>query len=391
MPDKSARLQNLPPFVFAVINQQLRQMKSQGIDVIRLDIGSPDLPPADFVMDELTKSVRNPHHHGYSDYSGIPAFREAVARYYKNRFNVDLNPDTEVLPLIGSKEGIVNLSLAYLDRGDISLIPSIAYPSYEMGARLAGADMCHVEMLTQNGFLLNLDSIPLEVREKAKILWANYPNNPTGAVADLDFYVAMVAFCRENDILFASDNPYGDITFGDYKAPSALQVTGAKDVTIEFMSLSKTYNMAGWRLGAAVGSATALKNLLAIKSNMDSGHFRAIYDAGVAALNNTSSEWIKQRNQIYERRRDKIMAALPEIGLSAEQPLATLYSWAKVEAMDAIEYVNRCRTEAHVSIAPGASYGPGGDGYVRISLSVADERIDEALTRMKKWYQSIQS
>lgn len=390
MPSKSARLQNLPPYVFAVIGQQLRDMKAQGIDVIRLDIGSPDLPPPDFVVDALAESARHPNHHGYTGYTGIPAFREAVARYYKRRFNVELNPDTEILPLIGSKEGIVNLSLAILDKGDTSLVPAIGYPSYEMGARIAGANICHVEMLSENGFLLNVDSIPAEVREKAKLLWVSYPNNPTGTVANLDFYAEMVAFCAENDILLASDNPYMDITFGDYQAPSVLEVDGAKDVTVEFMSLSKTYNMAGWRIGAAVGSAPALKHLLAVKSNMDSGHFRAVYDAGIAALDNTPDEWIKERNQVYVGRRDKILAALPEIGLSADSPLATLYIWAKVHDMDATEYATRCRAEAHVSIAPGAAYGPNGDGYVRMSLGIADDRLDEALNRMKTWYNNRQ-
>jgi LL-diaminopimelate aminotransferase len=386
MPSSSARLRNLPTYVFAVIGQQLRQMKLQGIDVIRLDIGNPDLPPADFVVDALTASARNPHNHGYSDYTGLPAFREAVARYYKRRFNVDLNPETEVLPLIGSKEGIVNLSMAYLDKGDISLVPAIGYPSYEMGARMAGADICHVAMPAERRFLIDTDSVPPAVCEKAKLLWVNYPNNPTGTVAHLDFYAGIVAFCAEHDILLASDNPYVDITFGEYKAPSVLQVADSKDVTVEFVSLSKTYNMAGWRLGAAVGSASALKNLLAVKSNFDSGHFRSIYEAGIVALDNTTEEWLDARNQVYERRRDMIMAALPEIGLSADMPLATLYIWAKVQNMNALEYVNRTRTEAYVSVAPGAAYGPDGDNYVRISLSLPDDRIEEALYRLKIWY-----
>jgi LL-diaminopimelate aminotransferase len=386
MPSSSARLRNLPPYVFAVIGQQLREMKLQGIDVIRLDIGNPDLPPADFVVEELTKSVHNPRNHGYSDYTGLPAFREAVARYYKRRFDVELNPETEVLPLIGSKEGIVNLSMAYLDKGDISLVPAIGYPSYEMGARMAGGEICHVDMPEANRFLIDVNSVPAEVREKAKLLWVNYPNNPTGTVADLEFFAEVVAFCKQHDILLASDNPYVDITFGLYKAPSALQVADAKDVTVEFVSLSKTYNMAGWRLGAAVGSAAALKNLLAVKSNFDSGHFRAIYDAGIVALDNTTEEWLDERNQVYERRRDMIIDALPDIGLSAAMPHATLYIWAKVQKMDALEYVNRTRTEAYVSVAPGASYGPGGEGYIRLSLSVPDDRIEEALYRLKIWY-----
>lgn len=386
MPIKSERLETLPPYVFAVIGQQLRQMQQQGIDVIRIDIGSPDMPPADFVMDALDESARHPAHHGYTGYTGIPTFRQAVARHYKKRFDVDLNPDTEVLPLIGSKEGIVNLSLAYLAKGDVALVPAIGYPSYEMGARLAQADFATIPMPPENGFLLDLEAIPDEIADKAKLLWVNYPNNPTGVVADLEFYNKLVAFCAKHDILLASDNPYVDITFDGYSAPSALQADNAKDTAIEFMSFSKTYNMAGWRIGAAVGNADALKNLLTVKSNMDSGHFKAVYDAGIIALDQTKQAWLDERNAVYQRRRDKIMTALPKIGLVAEAPKATLYVWAKVLEMDAIEYADRARNEAHVSIAPGAAYGPGGEGYVRISLSVPDDKLDEAIDRLTKWY-----
>ena len=386
MPVLSERLETLPPYVFQVISQQLRDMQKQGIDVIRIDIGSPDMPPADFVVDALEESARHPGHHGYSGYTGIPAFRQAVARYYKKRFDVDLNPDTEVLPLIGSKEGIVNLSLAYLAKGDIALVPAIGYPSYEMGTRLAQADFATVPMPPENGFLLDVSAIPAAVLQKAKLLWCNYPNNPTGMVADLDFYNQLVQFCADNDILLASDNPYVDITFDGYEAPSALQAENAKAHTVEFMSFSKTYNMAGWRLGAAVGNAEALANLLTVKSNMDSGHFKAIYDAGIIALDQTEQSWLDERNAVYQRRRDKVMEALPHIGLEAETPKATLYVWAKVLDMDALEYVDKARTEAHVSVAPGAAYGPGGDGYVRLSLSVPDARLDEAIERLIKWY-----
>lgn len=386
MPTKAKRLQNMPEYIFAIISQKVRKMELDGTDVIRMDIGSPDLPPAEFVMDALDASTRKSNHHGYSGYRGIPRFREAVARYYKNRFDIDLDSESEVLPLIGSKEGIVNLTLAYLDAGDTVLVPAIGYPSYAMGAKLAGADICYVDMPAEDGFILDLDSISDEVADKAKILWCNYPNNPTGAVADMGFYEDIVTFCKKHDILLASDNPYCDVTFDDYNAPSVLQVAGAKDVAVEFMSLSKTYNMAGWRLGAAVGSKEALKNLLHVKSNVDSGHFIPVYDAGISAIDNTKKEWLAKRNALYKARRDVIINSLSEIGLSAFSPKASLYIWAKVEDMPALDYVEKALQEAHVSLAPGAAYGPGGDEYIRISITITEERLKEGIERLKTWY-----
>ncbi|MEO0596536.1 MAG: aminotransferase class I/II-fold pyridoxal phosphate-dependent enzyme [Chloroflexota bacterium] len=386
MPSKAQRLENLPPYVFATISQQVREMQLRGIDIIRMDIGSPDLPPVDFVMDALDESARQPNAHGYSGYRGIPRFREAVARYYKNRFDVTLNPETQVLPLIGSKEGIVNLTFAYIDRDDVALIPAIGYPSYAMGTQLAGGTICYVPMPAESSFLLDMDAITSEQAKKAKLLWCNYPNNPTGAVADLAFYERVVAFCKEHDILLASDNPYCDVTYDGYQAPSALQIEGALDTTIEFMSMSKTFNMAGWRLGAAVGSAEAIKNLLHMKSNVDSGHFIAAYDAGIAAMDEITDAWLAERNAIYQERRDIVMAGLADAGLEATTPRASLYIWARVQGMSAIDYVNSARDEAHVSIAPGAAYGPGGKDYVRISVTNTAERLQEGMQRLKTWY-----
>ncbi len=389
IPVPSARLDNLPPYVFATISQRIGKMQAEGLDVIRLDIGSPDMPPGDHVTAALAASAAQPANHGYAGYRGTASFRQAVARYYQKRFGVDLNPETEVLPLLGSKEGIVNLMLAYLDTDSVALVPSVGYPAYAMGARLVGAQVCYVPMPAEQGFLLDLDSIDEETWEAAKILWVNYPNNPTGAAADLDFYARIMERCREHNVLLASDNPYCDVTFDGYIAPSVLQVPGATEQTVEFMSFSKTFNMAGWRLGAAVGSADALKQLLTVKSNVDSGHFKAIYDAGIAAIDATPTEWFAERNRVYERRRDMLLEALPEIGLSAQQPAGTLYVWAKVEAMPPEAYIERALTEAQVSIAPGTAYGPGGEGYVRLSLSVPDERVAEGINRLKTWYNRV--
>lgn len=386
MPAPAQRLSNLPNYVFAVIGDRIRAMEKDGKDVIRLDVGSPDMPPPDAVIESLYASAKRGDKHGYAGYRGTPQFREAMSRYYQRRFEVELNPDTEILPLIGSKEGIVNLCFAYLDKGDTVIIPDIGYPSYAQGAKLAGADIYWTPVRAETGYLIDFNSIPADVASKAKLIWVNYPNNPTGATADLDFYQQAVNFCKKYGLLLASDNPYVDVTFDGYRAPSALEIEGAKDCTIEFMSFSKTHNMAGWRLGAAVGNAEALKTLLKVKSNLDSGHFLSIFDAGVTALDTTSDTWLQRRNQIYQARRDRIMAVLHEIGLSAEKPLGSLYIWAKPLTMNANDYVEQALEEAFVSFAPGGAYGPGGDDYVRISVGISDARLDEALDRLKRWY-----
>ncbi len=380
------RLKNLPPYVFAVIGQRIRQLSNEGIDIIRLDVGSPDQPPPPAAVETLTASAHDPEKHGYSGYQGTPTFRRAVARYYQRRFNVDLDPDHEVLPLIGSKEGIINLCLAYLNEGDTVLIPDVSYPSYSMGARLVGADIYWLPVNEANGYVPDLKAIPQDVAARAKILWVNYPNNPTGAVVEQSQYAEMVRFCQDNNILLASDNPYVEVTFDGFRAGSALQIDGAKSTTIEYMSFSKTYNMGGWRLGAAVGNAEVLKGLLQMKSNVDSGHFLGMYDAGITALDTTSEEWEVNRNQIYERRRDRILEVLPNIGLRAQKSKGSIYIWAKVEDGDAEAYIHGALNEAHVSIGPGAAYGPGGEGYVRISLGVHDDRLETALERLQAWY-----
>jgi LL-diaminopimelate aminotransferase len=375
----------MPPYAFAVIGQRLAAMKAAGKDVIRLDIGSPDMPPPDAVVTALENSADNPKNHSYGSYSGDPGFRRAVAGYYQRRFGVELNPDTEVLPLIGSKEGIVNLALAYLDHGDAALVPDINYPAYSMGTLMAGGTPIEVPLDPANGYRPRFDQIKGDL-SAARLLWVNYPNNPTGATADLDLYAECVAFCRDHHLLLCSDNPYAEVVYDGYRAPSALQVPGAKENTVEFMSLSKMYNMAGWRLGACVGNAEAIANLLVVKSNIDSGHFKPVYDAGTVALNDTPDSWLDERNAIYQARRDKIAATLPLIGLKAEKPRGSLYFWAKVDDGDDHAYVESALMGALVAFTPGTMYGEAGRGYVRISLGVEDRRLDEALERLKVWY-----
>ena len=384
MPNKATRLDRLPPYVFVTISQQIQELTQAGHRISRLDIGNPDMPPPPHVVEALYQNALDDSKHGYAGYRGIVEFRQAVASYYKRRFNVLLDPETEVLPLLGSKEGIVNLCLAYLDNGDTALIPAIGYPAYAMATRIAGANIAWVKLDESDNFLPKLDEINPKDAQNAKMLWINYPNNPTGGIADSSFYQRAVDFCNEHDILLASDNPYVEITYGSYVAGSALEALGALECTVEFMSFSKTYNMAGWRLGAAVGNAEALKNLLHVKSNMDSGHFKAVYHAGINALEKTTPEWIAERNQKYCERRDKILAALPQVGLEAATPQGSMYIWAKVLNGTEEVYIREALTEAHVSLAPGAAYGSDGGGYVRISVGVADEQLDEALKSFKK-------
>jgi LL-diaminopimelate aminotransferase len=388
MPKSAERLNNLPSYIFAVLGQRIQEMAAQGLDVISLDIGSPDLPPPQPVIDALKQSAQKPNNHGYSGYRGIPAFRQAVARYYQRRFGVVLDPEREVLPLIGSKEGIVNLSLAYLDRGDYALVPSVGYPSYSMGARLAGGDVHWLNFDNTTDYHPNVGDIPEAVLQKSKLLWINFPNNPTGATADISVYDRLVKFCRQHDILLVSDNPYVDVTYDGYKAPSLLQSADAMQCSVEFMSCSKTYNMGGWRLGAAVGNANVIKTLLQVKSNVDSGHFRPIYDAGTIALDETPQSWIDERNSVYQTRRDRIMEILPSIGLEALVPKGSLYIWARVLDGNGDSYVDKALQGALVAFAPGSAYGPGGNDFVRISLGISDDRLTSALERLTRWYSS---
>ena len=387
------RLRYMTEYPFASLGKRLQKLKAEGRDIIRIDIGSPDLPPPPAVIDSLAQSTANPSKHGYSGYRGIPEFRRAIAKYYQERFNVDLDPDTEVMPLLGSKEGIVNMTLALVGAGDVVLVPSLAYPAYAMGARLAEASIAEMPLKAENNFLPILENIRSYEREQAKLLWVNYPNNPTGAICSLDFYEEAVNFCRENDILLCSDNAYIEVMFdGLSHAPSALEIPDAKNNTVEFISCSKSYNMAGWRLGAVVGNAEVLKALLCVKSNIDSGHFTPIYDAGITAIETTSQEWFDERNTRYENRRDLLVETLPKIGLSIQEPpKGSLYIWAKVEkthpkappqATLDTTYTEYALLEGNVSITPGSVYGKDGEGYVRISLGINENTLQEALNRL---------
>jgi LL-diaminopimelate aminotransferase len=379
------RIGNLPPYIFAKLGRRIRELKAEGRDIILLDIGSPDLPPPDFVIETMYRSMQNPDRHGYGGYYGTPELRQAIAAYYQNRFRVRLDPDKEVAVLIGSKEGIANVALAFVDPGQTVLVPDPGYPTYGLGTLLAGGVPVSVPLLAENGFLPDLEAIPEDVARSAKILWLNYPNNPTGAIASLEFFGRAVDFAKKHDLLVCHDNPYCDVTFDGYVAPSFLQVPGALDVGLEFNSLSKTYNMAGWRVGMAVGNAGAVEALTRTKTNIDSGIFLPIQDAAAVALTGDQT-WLEKRNQVYQERRDRILQTLKEMGIEARTPVASLYLWAKVpEGYDSGGFATRLLEQAGISITPGSAFGPHGEGYVRISLGMSTERIAEAMERLKQF------
>ncbi len=366
----------------------MNAVKQRGVDVIRLDMGNPDLPPDRRVIDALYASAKKSDTHGYSGYRGLPEFRQALAGYYKRRFGVTLDPETQVLPLIGSKEGIVNIALALLDAGDLALLPDPGYAPYAGGARLAGADYVTFPLLAENAFLPDLEAIPSAVADRATLMWLNYPNNPTGAVADLGFLKRVVAFARRHNILVCYDAPYCDLTYDGYVAPSILQVEGALDVVVEFNSLSKTYNMAGWRLGMALGNAEALSALMRIKSNMDSGLFHPLQAAAVTALNDTTPQWLADRNALYSERLDILIRGLRPLGIEAQRPRAALYLWAPIPDgwASAEMFALAVMEQTGVAFAPGSFFGPAGEGYVRIAITASTERLRDAAIRLETFH-----
>ncbi len=380
------RIAPFKPYFFAALSKKLAVLKENGLDIIRIDMGSPDLPPTDFIVDQLTLSAKSKSKHGYSPNGGTQDYKQAIAQYYQTRFNVNLDPQTETLALIGSKEGLFHLAQVLLNPGDLALIPDPGYPVYTSGTLIAGGKIYKMPLLEKNNFLPDLDAIPSEIADQAKLLWVNYPNNPTGAVADLSFFEKLINFAKKHQIFVAHDAPYVDICFDGYNAPSILQVPGAKQVCIEFNSLSKTYNMAGWRLGMAVGNAQVIKLIHTYKSQLDSSHFEPMLDAGIAALTGDQT-WIIGRNKIYEERRNIIVDGLKESGFILTTPPAAIYVWAKLPQRftDSAQFCNQLLEDTGVSTTPGIVYGEYGEGYLRISLGTDTERIREAVHRIKNW------
>lgn len=382
------RLAGFGAYFFAQLGQRIAALRAEGKDIIRVDIGAPDMPPPDFVIEALVEEARRPDTHSYTTYGGTPEFKQAVAQFYKKRFGVELDPASEVLALIGSKEGLFHLSQAILNPGDVALIPDPGYPTYRSGTLLAGAEPYFMPLLESNGFLPDLEAIPADVLARARILWLNYPNNPTSAVAPFSFFEDVIAFAREHNILVAHDAPYADVTYDGYRARSILEVPGAKDVAVEFNSHSKAFNMAGWRLGMLVGNADAVRHVHVYKSQVDTSHFQPVLKGGIVALTDDRIwDWIAQRNAIYQERRDLVVNALRSAGIKVSPPQASLYVWYPLPEgeTDSKAFCSRALEEAGVSMTPGTVFGAHGEGYVRVSLGTKTDALKEAMERLVAW------
>ena len=381
--EKAERLKKLPPYLFKEIDRKKAEVRARGVDIIDLGIGDPDLPTPPHIIEALKKAAEDPATHRYPSYSGMGDFKEAVAKWYQERFGVELDPDTEVISLIGSKEGIAHFPLAFVNPGDVALVPAPAYPVYNIATMFAGGESYFMPLLSENRFLPDLDAIPDKITSRARIMFINYPNNPTSAVADLDFFRKVVEFARDNNILVCHDAAYTEMAFDGYRPPSFLAADGAKEVGIEFHSLSKTYNMTGWRIGFAVGNREAIDGLGAIKSNIDSGVFQAVQMAGIEAIRGDQS-CVRDMVQVYSRRRDLMVKGLQDVGFEVESPRATFYLWIKVPEGYTSSDLTECLLEdAGLVVTPGNGFGEPGEGYFRIALTQKRERLAEAVQRLK--------
>ncbi|HHV79814.1 MAG TPA: LL-diaminopimelate aminotransferase [Firmicutes bacterium] len=378
------RLRSIPPYVFAQIDKVKEELLKQGKDLVDLGIGDPDQPTPANVIDSMIEAVKNPATHRYPPYEGDKSFREAMAERYAQRFGVQLDPQREVMTLIGSKEGISHLIWAFVGPGDVALVPDPAYPVYYIQTLLAGGEPYPMPLKEENGFVPDLESIPKSVVEKAKIMFVNYPNNPTAAVTDLAFFEKAVAFAKKNDIVLVHDAAYVEMTYDGYVAPSILQVPGAKEVAVECYSLSKPFNMTGWRIGAAVGNSDILyKGLGIVKTNTDSGQFRAIQWAGATALRDHPDSFIAKMNEIYKARRDVMVEGLKKLGFQVKAPLGSFYIWLRVpEGFNSASFTKHLLEKCQIVVVPGTAYGKCGEGFVRIALTVDCDRLEEAIRRM---------
>jgi len=385
MINPSQRMRKLDTQFFAELNERIIRLKSRGADVIRLDVGSPDMPPAPHIVAALSNSASKPDTHGYQSHKGIRPLRQAWADMYRRLYQVDLDPEREILLLMGSKEGIYNMIMAFADPGDAVLLPDPGYLTYMTATLFAGAEPYILPLLAENDYLPDLKSIPANVARQAKLLWLNYPNNPTAAVAPFEFFVEAVEFARRFSLLVCHDAAYAQVVFDGYHAPSLLQVPGAKEVSVEFNTLSKSHNMAGWRVGVAVGNTKALHVLYSVKTYADSGHFLPILEASAVALTGDQS-WLDGRNSVYQKRRDLMVKSLVAMGLQPALPKASLYVWCPLpQGWTSMGFVETLLEEAHVSLTPGTVFGQYGEGYVRISVTAPENRIADAMQRMERW------
>ena len=381
----SDRLGKLAPYPFVEISRIIAEKRAAGADVVTFGIGDPDIPTPQPIIDKLLEASQDPPNHRYPETDGLPEVRRAIAHWYEQRFGVKLDPDKEVLPLIGAKEGIGHAAFCFLDPGDVALIPDPAYPVYGVGTMFAGAESHIMPLYEKNGWLPELDAIPGPVADAAKLMWLNYPNNPTSAVATHEDLVAAVAYCREKDIALLHDAAYSEVGYEGYRATSCMQVEGAKDVSLEFHSLSKTYNMTGWRFGMAVGNADMIKALFQIKANLDSGIPQAIQQMAIEALTGPQ-DCVDANVDIYQRRRDRVVKALTTLGLTVDVPRASLYIWARIpEGFTSAELAARLLEETDIVVTPGSSYGKYGEGYIRLSLTTPDEQVEKGCQRLESW------
>jgi LL-diaminopimelate aminotransferase len=378
------RLEKIPPYLFAEINRKREQLLAQGVDIINLALGDPDKQTPAHILQAMHQAIDDASTHNYPPYQGTREFREAAVNWMERRFGVTgLNPETEVISSIGSKEAIHNTFLAFVEAGDYTIIPDPGYPVYQTATIFAGGEPYTMPLKAENNFLPDLNTIPEEIARKAKLLWINYPNNPTGALASLDFFAELVAFCKQYNILLCHDHAYSEMAYDGYKPPSVLQVRGAKDVAIEFHSLSKSYNMTGWRIGFVVGSAIGIQALRQVKTNVDSGVFKAIQKAAIAAYSTSEAE-LQALMLVYQKRRDIIVQGLQSLGWPIEPPQATLYVWVPVPpGYSSTEFVSLLLDKCGIMVPPGNGYGAAGEGFFRIALTIPDERMHEAIQRIK--------
>ena len=383
MPRPATRIELIPPYLFARIDKKKTEVRSRGIDVIDLGVGDPDLPTPPHIVKKMQEAAADRKNHQYPSYEGMPAFRRAVAGWYKSRFGVDLDPDLEVVTLIGSKEGIAHLPWTYLQEGDVALIPSPGYPVYKISTLLAGGTPYLMPLKEENGFMPVFEDIPADVLSKAKICFLNYPNNPTGAHGNDEIYEKAVKLGADKDILICHDAAYSEVTYDGHVARSILQFDREKRTSIEFHSLSKTYCMTGWRIGFAVGNREAVQNLGKLKTNIDSGVFQAIQEAGVEALTG-SQDSVERMKKVFVKRRDLVVDGLSSMGIKVRKPLATFYIWARVPAgFTSADFTEMVIEKAGVVVTPGSGFGEEGEGYFRISITTPEERIAEAIERLK--------
>jgi len=379
------RLDRLPPYLFVDINRRIADMRAKGIDIVTFAIGDPDMPTPSHIIDRLCREARVPANHRYPETDGLPELHEAICDWYRNRFNVELDPETEVLPLIGSKEGIGHIAFCFVEPGATVLVPDPGYPVYSMATMIAGGQPHYMPLLEENDYLPEFDTIPESILAKTTLMWLNYPNNPTGAGASLAFFEKAVQFARAHDIAICHDGPYTEVYFDGKRPPSFLQATGAKDVGVEFHSLSKTYHMTGWRIGMVVGNRDIIRALFTVKSNLDSGIPQAIQLMAVEALRGSQAV-VDEHNAVLERRRDKLVKVLEEIGLHARVPDGTFYVWARVpEGYSCVDLTRELLEQVHVAVTPGIGYGASGANYIRFSITLPDDRLDEGVRRLAGW------